>query len=155
MAMTPKYNYTDSVFLLEIEGLARDGYDDQQIAALLDLTPEGFCRIKKRIDQLNQALRRGRRPLEVLVENSLYFRAVGMRVTSTNSKYIRLPDGTETDTKIVSITITEVPPDVSAIMNWLKHRKPEVWNSQPNKSDITSNGQSLDTPEITRIEIIR
>jgi hypothetical protein len=41
-----KLNYNDPDLLLEIMGLARDGYDDCQIAEILDLAAETFGRNK-------------------------------------------------------------------------------------------------------------
>lgn len=126
----PKHDYDDPMFILQIEGWARDGYDDKQIAELLDLDPTWFCKVKNQYPQLTQALKKGRQPLEVLVENSLFKRATGMKVKSIIRKWDVYEDdeGNIRNVQIVQETETELPPDTGAAMAWLKHKKPEVWN---------------------------
>jgi hypothetical protein len=96
-----KANLDDSspMLLLEIEGLARDGFDDGQIAEIMNVGPEAFSKNKRKKQAdgseslLKEALTKGRRPLSVLVENSLYKRAIGQTVktTSTVRKWVVLP----------------------------------------------------------------
>lgn len=158
-------NYNDPMFLLEVEGLARDGFDDQQIAEIFDVAPKTFYFNKnKRVpvtpdnptgeSALSITLKRGRRPLSVLVENALYKRATGLKVKSTVTRMMVLPDGTKTDIEIVQTTETELPPDTGAAMAWLKHHKPDIYNQQPVKVDVTSGGKEISNnmPRITHIE---
>lgn len=126
----PKHDYDDPMFYLQIEGWARDGYDDYQIADLLTLTATYFCDLKKKYPELSEALKKGRRPLEVLVENSLFRRATGLKVKTTVRKWEIWPneDGEPQRVEVVQETETELPPDTGAAMAWLKHKKPEMWN---------------------------
>ncbi len=126
----PKHEYDDPMFILQIEGWARDGYDDKQIAEMLDLDPTWFCKVKSQFPQLTQALKKGRQPLEVLVENALFKRATGLKVKTTVRKWDVYEDdkGEFHNVQIVQETETELPPDTGAAMAWLKHKKPEVWN---------------------------
>lgn len=154
-----KLDYNDAMLLLEIEGLARDGYDDQQIAEILDVAPETFSKNKtkkqpdKTLSNLSQALTRGRRPLNVLVENAMYKRAIGQTIktktrTTTLNKH-GLPIGRVT----VIETETELPGDVLAQWNWLKNRKADIYNVQPQKIDMTTNGKDInEAPRISKIE---
>lgn len=126
----PKHEYKDPMFILQIEGWARDGYDDCQIAELLDLTATYFCDLKNKYPELSKALKKGRQPLEVLVENSLFKRATGLKVKTTVRKWDVYEDdeGNIRNVQIVQETETELPPDTGAAMAWLKHKKPEIWN---------------------------
>lgn len=126
----PKHDYRDPMFLLQVEGWARDGYDDYQIAELLDLNATHFCELKGKYTEISEALKKGRRPLEVLVENSLFKRATGMKVKSTVRQWEVLEDedGIPKRVEVIRETETELPPDTGAAMAWLKHKKPEVWN---------------------------
>ncbi|WP_165798996.1 bacteriophage terminase small subunit [Sphingobacterium corticibacter] len=139
------------MFLLQIEGWARDGYDDRQIAELLDLSAEHFSRLKSANPQLYQALKKGRQPLEVLVENSLFKRATGLKVKTTVRKWVVMPneDGEYQNVEVVQETETELPPDTGAAMAWLKHKKPEMWNiatKMQMEQDINMNGSiSIDS----------
>lgn len=138
-----KYDYTDKFFLLEVEGLARDGITDRGIAKKLGMNGTYFSEVKKKYSEISEALTRGRQPLNVIVENALYKRAVGMKVKTTTKRYILKPDGTQSDDELVQETETEVPPEPKAIAMWLTQRKPEVWNKQPQKVDVTTGGKSF------------
>ena len=104
--------------------------------------------------QLSQALKKGRKPLEIIVENSLYRRATGMKVKTQTRRFIERPcdcDGDEncpycngygkitTNEETVQETVTELPPDTGAAAFWLKQKKPEIWNKQPDRTEITGN----------------
>ncbi|SUJ19197.1 Uncharacterised protein [Sphingobacterium spiritivorum] len=147
----PKHDYTDPMFLLQVEGWARDGYDDCQIAELLDLSAPHFSTLKTSISELSKALKKGRQPLEVLVENSLFKRATGLKVKTTVRKWVVMPDekGEFQNVEVVQETETELPPDTGAAMAWLKHKKPEMWNiatKMQMEQDINMNGSiSIDS----------
>lgn len=156
-------NYEDDMLLVECEGFARDGYDDYQIAEILGVETGTFSRNKrkKRKDGspslLSLALLRGRRPLDVFVENSLYKRCMGLKVTKTKTikKLEFNPLTMENETVIYEETeITELPPDVNAANLWLRNRKPDFWNAQTTKLDHTTNGKDMPAavPMIAKIE---
>lgn len=147
----PKHDYNDAMFLLKVEGWARDGYDDCQIAEMLDLTANYFSELKGKLTVLSVALKKGRQPLEVLVENSLFKRATGLKVKTTVRKWVVMPneDGEYQNVEVVQETETELPPDTGAAMAWLKHKKPEMWNiatKMQMEQDINMNGSiSIDS----------
>lgn len=132
----PAYEYEDPMFLLEIEGYARNGWDDKQIAEKLGLNETYFCTQKKKFPKLSEALKRGRRPLITIVENALLKRAMGAKYKTTIRKWTTI-EGVDTPVEIVQETETEVPPDTGAAMAWLKHRDPKLWNAQPTKVAAT------------------
>lgn len=146
----PKYDYEDQMFLLQIEGWARDGFDDKQIAQMLKLDETYFCKQKSKFPQLSQALTRGRRPLEVLVENGLFKRATGMKVTKTSVTKKREYNPVTEEYEIViydNEEVTELPPDVGAINLWLRNRKPDKWNKQPVKvANTDPSGEKASAP---------
>lgn len=159
-----RLDYSDPMVLLEIEGLARDGYDDCQIAEILDVAPQTFSRQKRKNKQdgsasdLSEALTKGRRPLSVLVENALYKRAVGQTVKTKSivTKKVVIP-GMNNDQPVEVLqeteTHTELPGDVNAQLQWLKVHKPEMYNVQPERIDFTSKGKQLkEPPRIMKIE---
>lgn len=163
-----KLDYNDPMFLLEVEGMARDGYDDSQIAEYFDVAPETFWRNKakrgqitaenpKGLSQVSLALIRGRRPLEVLVENSLYKLAMGMKVTTKTrtTRWMVIEGMGESPVEVVSETETEteLPPNFNALHLWLRAKKADLYNVQPQRLDITSAGKELTgPPRITEIK---
>jgi hypothetical protein len=148
-----KQNFRDPETLLVAEGLARDGLDNKDIAQYFGYSEPYFSELFNRIPELSEALKKGRRPLEVMVETSLFRRAFGgiklktqvrrflEKRCSCDGENKECPDckGTGkaliTDAELVQETITELPPDVGAAALWLKQKKPDVWNRQPSKTE--------------------
>jgi excinuclease UvrABC ATPase subunit len=161
MPAKPKYNFRDTENLLIVEGLARDGYDNKHIAEYFNYTETYFSELVNSITELSEALKKGRRPLEVMVENSLFRRAFGGIKLKTQvrrfleqkcecegyNKKCQQCKGTGkkiiTDVELVQETVTELPPDTGAAALWLKQKKPDIWNKQPIKLDTTTNGKDL------------
>jgi hypothetical protein len=149
--------------LLEIFGLAREGFSDEQIAEILGVAAETFGRNKRKKQPdgsqspLKSALDKGRHPLNVMVENALLMLAMGCTIRTTIRtwyEYEDLPDGTIGCLEVTE-TITELPPDLNAIMLWLKAHQPEIYNVKPFKMiDIVSNNREIHTemPKISEIE---
>lgn len=137
----------DKELLVFVEGWARDGLDDKQIAEKLDYNETWFCTLKKKFPKLTKALKSGRAPLDFVVETSLYKRASGQAIqrTVTTVKKDILVDGVPTGAVEVLTTenVTTMAPDTGAAMAWLKQRKPETWNKQPTKIDATTNGKDM------------
>ena len=77
--MKKKHDFTDKELLVRIEGWARDGWEDKQIAEQLGYSAQWFCELKTNCIELAESLKRGRAPLDIVVETSLYKRAVGMK----------------------------------------------------------------------------
>lgn len=144
-----KFDFTDKQNILRIEGWARDGLDDKQIAANIGYNETYFSELKGKIPELSEALKKGRAPLDVLVESTLYRKSIGMKIKVQQA--IKVKDvyyddqGRRCQTERVEIVDLdqEVPPDTTAGIFWLKNRKPEQWNRQPDKVDVTTNGKDI------------
>lgn len=152
MGRKPQYNYTDKEFLLSIESMARDGLDEAQIAEQIGVHRSYFCELKNKYPELDNAVKRGRKPLDIIVEDSLYKRAIGLKVKKITRKWVVAPDGTQSDAEIILEEETELPPDTGAAMAWLKHRKPEQWNLA-SKLDLTTKNESLNNNKTTPAEL--
>jgi len=157
-----KLNYSDPDLLLEIFGLARDGFDDHQIAEILGVAAETFGRNKRKKQhdgsesKLSKSLYRGRAPLCVLVENALFKLAVGMTLKTITTKTLYPPelvkddDGVERWYQLCEISTTrELPPDLNAIMLFLRARMPEVYNVKY-PVDFTTKSKEI-KPELFKI----
>lgn len=130
----PKFDFKDPHNLIRIEGWARDGLDDKQIAANIGYNETYFSELKGKISELSKALKNGRAPLELKVENTLYTKATGMKVKVQQA--IKVKDvyyddeGRRCENERIEIVELEqeIPPDTTAGIFWLKNRKPEQWN---------------------------
>lgn len=107
-----------------IESYARDGLTDKQIASNIGVAERTFTSWKKKYSAINTALKKGKRPIDFEIENKLLERAMGYDYEETET-FFEEKDGKQVK-KIKKIK-KHAPPDVSAIIFWLKNRKPEQW----------------------------
>ena len=112
--------------LLKIEGWARDGLTDEQIAENMGICRDTLIEWKKKYSDISDTLKRGKEVVDRQVENALLKRALGYRYTETTKERI---DGSFVVTKTVE---KEVVPDTTAQIFWLKNRKPDVWRDKQN-----------------------
>ena len=75
--------------LLKLEGWARDGLTDEQIASNMGITPKTLYRWKEQYCQICQSLKKGKEIVDIQVENALLKRALGYRYNE--DKYISVP----------------------------------------------------------------
>ena len=79
----PKYDYwLTEDGLVSIEGWARDGRTDEQIARTMGIAPQTLCEWKNRFPELDEALRRGHAPVDTYVENALLTAAKNGNITA-------------------------------------------------------------------------
>ncbi len=140
MGRHARYDFTDKDFLATIEGLIRDGWDNKQVAEYLKYNETYFSKLTVKYPQLGEAIIRARKPITFAIENSLIKKCMGMKVKSVTKRWLTGPDGKQTDIEIIQETETELPPDGRLIQFYLSQRKPEVYNKQPQKIDVTTDG---------------
>jgi hypothetical protein len=112
--------------LVLIEGWARDGVIDKDIAYNIGVSEGTFCRWKKRSPAILAALKAGKEVVDRKVENALVKSALGYQYTEVTRE--RDETGAMNVTKEV---VKEVKPNGTAQIFWLKNRKPEVWRDHP------------------------
>lgn len=115
--------------LLTLEGWARDGLNDEQIAHNIGIATGTLYEWKNRFPELAEAIKRGKRPADVQVENALFRSALGFTKTVRKPIKLRRKDGSE----YIDYGEEEVyvPPQITAQIFWLKNRKPEYWRDKP------------------------
>ena len=117
--------------LLKIEGWARDGLIDEQIAQNIGIAASTLYEWKNQYPEISEALKKGKEVVDRQVENALLKRALGY-------KYEEIKTEETEEGKKVTVTIKEVVPDVTAQIFWLKNRKPDQWRD---KRDIEHSGE--------------
>ena len=108
--------------LILLEGWARDGLTDEQIAHNMGITVKTLWVWKNKYGKLCNALKKGKEVVDTIVENALLKRALGYRYDE-----VTIEDGIET--KRVT---KEVQPDTTAQIFWLKNRRPDKWRDKQN-----------------------
>lgn len=117
--------------LLTIEGFARQGLIDKQIAANIGIAEATFTRWKKNYPSIMSALKKGKAPIDIQVENALLKRALGYSDKDITKTIEGIQDSTghfvgKKKIKIVETT-KNIGPDVSAAIFWLKNRRPDLY----------------------------
>nr|WP_288232365.1 helix-turn-helix domain-containing protein [uncultured Anaerostipes sp.] len=131
MAKGKYHEWLEPEGLLKIEGWARDGLIDEQIAYNIGITRETLSQWKNKYSDISDALKRGKEVVDRQVENALLKRALGY-------KYEEIKTEETEEGKKVTVTIKEVVPDTTAQIFWLKNRKPDQWRD---KRDIEHSGE--------------
>ena len=106
--------------LIKLEGWARDGLTDDQIAKNIGINRDTLYRWKKAHSDISDALKRGKEVIDRQVENALLKRALGYTYDE-----VTFEDGVE-----VKRVRKQVAPDTTAQIFWLKNRKPEEWRDK-------------------------
>lgn len=116
--------------MTRIEGWARDGLTDAQIADKMGIAAGTLYAYQNDHPEILDALKRGKAPVDTEVENALLKRARG----GFEVKETRIERWTDKDGKLISEhtveIMKEVPPDTTAQIFWLKNRKPEEWREK-------------------------
>lgn len=106
--------------LILLEGWARDGLTDEQIAKNIGIATSTFYEWKKKELEFSEALKKGKEVIDFEVENALLKRALGYEYEEEIYENGIL-------TKKVK---KQVAPDTTAQIFWLKNRKKEQWREK-------------------------
>ncbi len=112
--------------LLKIEGWARDGLTEEQIAENMGVGYSTLQTYKTKYQDIQDTLKRGKEVVDRQVENALLKRALGYEYEEVKEKY----ECNMLTEKV--ITKKEVVPDVTAQIFWLKNRMREKWSDRQN-----------------------
>lgn len=124
--------------LLKLEGWARDGLTDKQIAYNIGINVCTLYDWKNNYSDISNALKKGKEVVDRQVENALLKRALGYTYIE---KRVKKDFGEVVEETLIE---KEVVPDTTAQIFWLKNRKPEQWrdkveNVNINQPDIEIN----------------
>lgn len=127
--------------LLTIEGWAREGATSKDIAKNIGVSLQTLCEWQNRFPEILEALKKGKAPVDVKVENQLLKSALGYTVTvkepiKVKKKTIKVGVGTVEEEHIeYAERELYIKPDITAQIFWLKNRKPEKWRE---KREVTA-----------------
>ncbi|MEI7708155.1 MAG: hypothetical protein WCI90_07795 [Chlorobium sp.] len=107
-----------------VEGYAKQGLIEREMALKLGISVTTFEEYKTKIPEFSGAIKRGKEIVDREVEQSLYKRALGYEYEEVKTTTTEGPAGVTT---ITSKTTKVMAPDVTAMIFWLKNRKPAEW----------------------------
>lgn len=106
--------------LIRIQGWARDGLIDKEIAAQCGVAPSTFNEWKKKFPELSESLKEGKDVPDRKVENALYNSAIG---------YYYFEEQVTNTGEVVEVRRYSKP-NTTAQIFWLKNRKPDGWRDK-------------------------
>lgn len=114
--------------LLQIEGWARDGLTDAQVANNMGIAYSTFREWIEKFPAISAALKRGKAPVDIEVENALLKRAMGYDYEETVTEIYKGEGGVER--QHIRKLKKHLPPDTTAQIFWLKNRRPDKWRDR-------------------------
>lgn len=140
--------------LLKIEGWARDGLTDEQIAKNMGVAYSTLKNWKNDHLDILAALKRGKEVVDRQVENALLKRALGFSYQETTSElFVDKETGIE-EMRVTKVVTKEVVPDTTAQIFWLKNRKPAEWRDKQNiqvEGNINNPFEGLTTEQLMKL----
>lgn len=113
--------------LIKVNGWARDGLIDEQIATNIGVSYSTFKEWKKKFPDFSAALKKGKEVVDRQVENALFKSAVGFIYE----------EETVTNAGDVVLVKKYSKPNTTAQIFWLKNRKRNQWTD---KSEVEVSG---------------
>src|SRR5690625_6353086 len=104
--------------LIKLEGWARDGLTDEQIAHNVGISRSTLADWKNKYPDISDALKKGKEVVDLMVENALLKRALGY-------EYEEVTEETSDKGYSTKTTRKHVVPDTTAQIFWLKNRRPD------------------------------
>ncbi len=134
--------------LIKVEGWARDGLTEAQIAEKMEVSLNSIWQWKKKSEAFSNALKNGKEVVDRKVENSLLNSALGYTKIIKEPiklKTIKQKDGAKIEEEHVEYVDKEIfiPGNVTAQIFWLKNRKPAEWRDKQ-VIESTANGMLAD-----------
>ena len=117
--------------LTEIEGMARDGLTDKQMAHNIGIAESTLNEWKNRFPEFKESLKRGKEVVDRQVENALLKTALGFYYTEEQV----------TNSGGVVTTKKYAKPNTTAQIFWLKNRKQVEWRD---KQEIEQTNRNID-----------
>ena len=124
MALSKINEWLEKDKLILLEGWARDGLTDEQIAKNIGISRASLYEWKKKEIDIFDALKKGKEVIDFEVENALLKRALGYTITINEDKLDK--DGCVHTLK----KEVHIPADTTAQIFWLKNRKKEQWREK-------------------------
>ena len=124
MAKSKADEWLEQDKLTLLEGWARDGLTDEQIAHNMGIATSTFYDWKNKHTKISESLKKNKEIVDIEVENALLKRALGYTITLKEQKVDK--DGYVHDL----VKDVHVPGDTTAQIFWLKNRRKQQWRDK-------------------------
>ena len=116
--------------LILLQGWARNGLTDEQIAKNMCISRSTLAEWKKKYSDISDTLKKGKDVVDIEVENALLKKALGYSYKET-TKELSVDKETGESKLVVTKEVTKhIAPDTTAGIFWLKNRRPDEWRDR-------------------------
>lgn len=131
MAKAKLTDWTTQSGLLDLKDMARRGLTDKEISKSIGISRTTFYKWLKNSEAFSEAIKEGRQPVTVEVEDSFIKECLGYYTEEVTT--IEHPDGGVTK----KTTTKFVRPNAASQMFYLKMRAPERWSGEQEDDSLT------------------
>lgn len=124
MAKSKANEWLEQDKLTLLEGWARDGLTDEQIAHNMGIATSTFYDWKNKYSEISKSLKKSKEIVDIEVENALLKRALGYTITIKEQKIDK--DGCVHNLE----KDVHIPADTTAQIFWLKNRRKQQWRDK-------------------------
>ena len=133
--------------LLRLQGWARDGLTDEQIAINMGITRSTLYEWKNKYSDISDALKEGKEVVDRQVENALLKSALGYM-------YDEVTEERRDDELVVTKVVhKEVQPNTTAQIFWLKNRKRAEWRDRVENAITGADGGAVKVETLTESDV--
>lgn len=132
--------------LFLIKCWARDGLTIEQICKRMNVPVPNIFRWRKQYPELAEALKEGKEYADYQVENALFKRCIGFKVTEVRTITNGRPNADGSRTVRKEKLEKEIIPDVTACLAWLNNRCSAKWKR--NRDNVLTQ-EELDANKVT------
>ena len=122
--------------LLLLQGWARNGLTDEEIAHNCGIGMTTLNTWKAKYREIREALKEGKEAIDILVENALLKRALGYTYEEKIYERKQVTEEGDMGMPLTKTVTKEVMPDVTAQIFWLKNRKKADWRDNAERLEM-------------------
>lgn len=130
--------------LILLQGWARDGLSQEQIAHNMGVNKCTLLEWRKNHPTIADAIKKGKEVADFEVENATFKNACGHTVEEKTIERRFNKESGEYELVVTKIQERYIPPNPTSQIFWLKNRKPEIWREKQIEQPDTTAIDKLD-----------
>lgn len=148
MAKGKYHKWLEPDNLTLLKGFARNGYTDEDIAKKMEINVGTLYEWKKRFSEIDEALKKGKDVIDDEIEETLIKSAMGYSYDEVIKELRKNDETDEAELVVTRVVRKHQPPNVTALIFWLKNRRRESWRDKISKEDLQSENILLSVGDV-------
>lgn len=148
MAKGKYHKWLEPDNLTLLKGFARNGYTDEDIAKKMGINVGTLYEWKKRFSEIDEALKKGKDVIDDEIEETLIKSAMGYSYDEVIKELRKNDETDEVELVVTRVVRKHQPPNVTALIFWLKNRRRESWRDKISKEDLQSENILLSVGDV-------